>query len=69
MARVDIVHDAQGNVVGFSMHRAESESVRTGVTLREGQTVTSLEVPGHPAEDPAAFTAAVHSSLRSHLEG
>jgi hypothetical protein len=66
MARVDVVHDAQGNVHGFAVH-SESESLQTGVTAREGQTVTSLEVPGHPAEDPQAFTDAVHAHLRRHL--
>jgi hypothetical protein len=69
MAKVDIVHDAQGNVLGFSVHHPESASNKTGVEVRDGQSVTSLDIPGHPAEDPAAFTAAVHSTLRSRLQG
>ena len=51
MAKVDIVHDAQGNVLGFSVHHPESASNKTGVEVRDGQSVTSLDVPGHPAED------------------
>jgi hypothetical protein len=68
MPKVDIVHDARGNVLGFGVH-SESESHKTGVKVQEGQTVTSLEIPGHPAEDPEAFTAAVHSHLRKHHQG
>jgi hypothetical protein len=66
MATVDIVHDAQGNVHGFAVH-SESESHKTGVRAQEGRIVTTLEIPGHPAEDQQAFTAAVHSHLRRHL--
>ena len=69
MAKVDIVHDAHGNVLGFGVHYAESASNKTGVEVRDGQSVTSLEIPGQPAEDPVAFTAAVHSALRKHLQG
>jgi hypothetical protein len=69
MARVDIVHDAQGNVLSFSVHHPESAPNKTGVEVRAGQSVTSLEIPGHPAEDPTAFTTAVHSTLRRRLEG
>jgi hypothetical protein len=68
MAKVDIVHDANGNVLGFGLP-SESESHRSGVRAQEGQTVTSLEIPGHPSEDPQAFTAAVHAHLRRHLQG
>lgn len=68
MAKVDIIHDANGNVIGFGVPSA-SESHKSGVQAREGQTVTSLEIPGHPAEDPQAFTAAVHANLRRHLQG
>lgn len=68
MAKVDIIHDAQGNVHGFAVH-SESETHKTGVKAQEGQTVTSLEIPGHPAEDPVAFTDAVHSHLRRHRQG
>ena len=68
MAKVNIVHDAHGNVVGFSVHYPESQSNKTGVKVQDGQTVTSLEIPGHPAEDPVAFTAAVHSSLQRRLQ-
>lgn len=67
MAKVDIVHDANGNVLSFDVH-SESESHKTGVKPQEGQTVTSLEIPGHPSEDPQAFTAAIHSHLRRHQE-
>jgi hypothetical protein len=41
--------------------------LKSGVLAREDQTVASLEVPGHPAEDPPAFTEAVHAHLRRHL--
>lgn len=67
MARVDIVHDADGNVHGFTVH-SESKH-QTGVKVQEGQTVTSAEIPGHPKEDPKKFAAAVHSHLRKRLEG
>ncbi len=67
MATVDILHDAHGNVLGFAV-QPESEAAKTGVKAQEGQTVTSLEVPGHPSEDPQAFVAAVHSHLRRHLQ-
>jgi hypothetical protein len=68
MAKVDIVHDAHGNVLGFSVHYPESASNKTGVNVQDGQSVTSLEIPGHPAEDPVAFTDAVHATLHRHLQ-
>jgi|GEM_PF-4572495 hypothetical protein len=68
MAKIDIVHDAHGNVFSFGVH-SDSETHKTGVKASEGQVVTSLEIPGHPSEDPKAFTAAVHSHLRRHQQG
>lgn len=68
MAQVDIVHDDHGNVVSFAI-RTESEQQQTGVKAKEGQTVTTVEVPGHPSEDAEAFTAAIHTHLRRQREG
>ncbi|WP_037311851.1 hypothetical protein [Amycolatopsis orientalis] len=67
MARIDIVHDAQGNVLGFSVP-AEDQTAQTGVKAQEGQTVTPVDVPGDPSKDPHAFAAAVHTRLRGRLQ-
>ncbi|MEV6908457.1 hypothetical protein [Amycolatopsis sp. NPDC051071] len=67
MARIDIVHDAQGNVLGFSIPSAD-KTAQTGVRAQDGQTVTPVEIPGEPSKDPHAFAAAVHTQLRSRLQ-
>lgn len=63
MATIDIVHDAHGNVIGFAEH-----STKSGPRVAEGHTLTSLDIPGSLAHDPAAFTTAVHTRLREHLQ-
>lgn len=67
MAKVQILHDAHGNIVSFA-EVPEFTNRRMGLTAAQGQTVTTVEVPGSLRENPAAFTAAVHGRLRNSLQ-
>ncbi len=57
MPKVDIVHDDYGNVHSFAVQSDR----KTGVKLKEGQKLSTVEIPHDLKADEDVFLRAVHS--------